>query len=216
MGNTRALGADQKKTVLTGLRHLCRLYWGPSPRLCRQMVDGRFTAPFHAMASLSLRGATDALTQIEACIGSASDATVLFQTLEETYVRLFISSRQGVAAPLYQSCYAYDGAPLMGPPALVMRERLAAVGLTLSGITQEPPDHLAVELEYLYFLLDKGWTHSDAAYTAEAADFIETELGTWIDPFTERVAQAPDPALFAPAAVLTKTVIDWIGQYATA
>lgn len=216
MGNTSALGADQKATVLTGLRHLCRLYWGPSPRLCRQMVDGRFTAPFHAMASRALRDATDALAQIDACIRSASDATALFQTLEETYVRLFISSRHGVAVPLYQSCYAYDGAPLMGPPALGMQERLAAIGLTLSDTAPEPPDHLAVELEYLYFLLHKGWTDPDAAYTAEAAVFAEIELGTWIDAFAARVARATHPALFAPAAVLTKAVIDWIGQYAAA
>ncbi|NIQ90076.1 MAG: molecular chaperone TorD family protein, partial [Desulfobacterales bacterium] len=74
----------------------------------------------------------------------------MYQHLEEGYVRLFISAKGGITAPLYESCYEFEGAPLMGRAAAEMKERFETKDLSVADTIQEPPDHLSIELEYLY------------------------------------------------------------------
>ncbi|MFH0728171.1 MAG: molecular chaperone TorD family protein [Pseudomonadota bacterium] len=217
MKSPTTLNSDLQPTILTGLRHLCRLFWGPDPAQCSEILAGRFFEPFAGPDSGGESGAVAALETIDRYLRTMPDANALFEALETSYVRLFISSRAGIGVPLYQSCYAFDGAPLMGPSAVRMQRRLEAVGLSLTGDAScEPPDHLAVELEYLYFLLEKGGREKDPALIAEAAVFAETELGAWIDAFERRLFQAPDSALYAPAAFLTGALVSRIAHDTTA
>ncbi len=51
----------------------------------------------------------------------------------------------------------------MGPPAVRMKKRFESSGLSLSDNMHEPPDHLSIELEYLYFLLEKGWSDNEGS-----------------------------------------------------
>jgi TorA maturation chaperone TorD len=51
----------------------------------------------------------------------------------------------------------------MGEPAIDMKNRYESKGLSLSDEIHEPPDHISIEQEYLYFLLDKGWSDDDRA-----------------------------------------------------
>ena len=148
---------DLQSSLLTGLRQICRLFWGPDTEQCREMVAGRFFQPFTAPDSRWEPGTLAVLETINRYLRTMPDATALCEALETTYVRLFISGKGGIRVPLYQSCHAFDGAPLMGPSAVRMQRRIEAVGLSLTGNAScEPPDHLAVELEYLYFLLERG------------------------------------------------------------
>ena len=106
---------------------------------------------------------------------------------------MFINSRDGVAAPLYASCYAAGNAPgedstLMGPPALMMKERFESKGLSLGNHIHEPPDHLAIELEYLYFLLEKSWRENDTALMDEAVSFAAEIMLPWVIKLQERIA----------------------------
>ena len=88
----------------------------------------------------------------------------LFDFLEESYVRLFVNAQNGITAPLYHSCYQDTGQPdsqsgLMGESAGFMRQFFKSKGLSLANSINEPPDHLSIELEYLYFLLQQGVQH---------------------------------------------------------
>ena len=75
----------------------------------------------------------------------------------------------------------------MGPEALAMARRLEQAGLTSSGSGNEPPDHLSIELEYLYFLLNRD--------PAEASDFAHQTMSAWVGRFAQAV-QAADPGGF--------------------
>jgi TorA-specific chaperone len=135
-------------------------------------------------------GILDDLKAISAVFKSEAE---MFQCLEQAYVRLFINSRNGVTAPLYASCYAAGSAPgedaaLMGPPAVMMKERFESKGLSLGDHIHEPPDHLAIELEYLYFLLEKGWREDDPALLDEAASFAGETMLPWVIKFQDRIA----------------------------
>jgi TorA-specific chaperone len=114
--------------------------------------------------------------------------------LEAEYVRLFIAAGGGVAAPLYESCHTGGKPQVMGESALSMRRRLAEAGLEQAGSSNEPPDHLAVELEYLYHLLATGWTGDDSG-------------------------DAPEPEAAAEAAGIafaSEVMLPWVGRFAAA
>ena len=213
MNFLNSLSVDQQQHLLASLRQLCRLFWGTDIGQSREMFMGRFFLSFSDIADSPLPDVTAALKDIDNFISGFSDPDALHGELESTYIRLFVSNRAGVAVPLYQSCYAYDGAPLMGASAVSMRRRLETLGLKTDGIAAgEPPDHLAIELECLYFLLEKGWTEDNAALIQEARSLASEELGAWIGAFEERLRQAPDPGLYAPAASLVATLARMIGR----
>ncbi len=182
------------------LSRLCRFYGGPDLDQCRALYAGTFFLPFEALADAHVSGA---LEEIRLFVGSHPSPEALFLALEAAYVRLFVSCRGGIAAPLYQSCYSHDGAPLMGPPAVRMQQRLADAGLVRATGAVEPPDHLAVELEYLYFLVVSGTT----AFMHKAVLFARTELSAWIGPFKDRLARAPDARPYDAGAVLVSAVV---------
>jgi len=195
---------------MPGLDFLCRLFWGPDSRLCQEMILGGFNLVFDPLKPMLSKGALTAAKAFEAFLAPASDSTVLCRELHITYARLFLTGRGETAIPLYQSCYLFDEAPLMGPPALRMRDRLSAAGLVISGHGNEPPDHLAVELEYLYFLLSKGLENQDAQTPQEAADFAGSELSQWLPTFSDRVTNAAGGAPYDYAAVMTRELVQLI------
>jgi TorA maturation chaperone TorD len=136
----------------------------------------------------------DVLHRIESGLKKFPNADALFQFLETEYVRLFISHRDGIATPLYESCYdgaqAGDAAPLMGKPAIRMKARFESRGLSLDSNISEPPDHLAIELEYLYFLMEKGRADNDRKLITEASSFASDSMLPWITRLQERLAAA--------------------------
>ena len=131
--------------------------------------------------------------------------------LETAYVSLFINSRKGLLAPLYHSCYEYKNVPMMGPPAAMMKARPAAAGLTVNTEGNDPPDHLCVELEYLYFLLTKGWEGDDESLT-EAGSFAANVMLPWISEFKKRLLPLQDSEFYASVASLLQIVLKIIGD----
>jgi TorA-specific chaperone len=125
--------------------------------------------------------------------------------LEPEYVRLFVNTRGGVAAPPYESCWPETGqGGLMGPAARAMARRLDAAGLAVDAA--EPPDHLCVELEYLMLLRRQE--------AGEAADFAR-ELGAWVARFAE-AARAAEPAeAYRTALTLLEAVLAYSAEPAT-
>ena len=121
-----------------------------------------------------------------------SQAEALCAHLDETYVRLFISDREGIRTPLYASCYerkeSGEITPMMGEPALAMKERFRSKGLSMADTIHDPPDHLAIELEFLYFLLEKGWAERDNLLLKEAFSFGSEIMLPWVIKLQERLA----------------------------
>ena len=95
-------------------------------------------------------------------------------------------------APLYESCYEFEGAPLMGRAAREMQKRFEAQGLSIAENIQEPPDHLSIELEYLYFLLDRGWRDQDPALVTEGSAFAAETMLPWVSKLSEKLASEGD------------------------
>ncbi len=105
---------------------------------------------------------------------------------------------------MYQSCHEYDHAPMMGASAIMMKERLAAVNLSLGPHINEPPDHIAIELEYLYFLLTNGWADENASQVKEASSFAADTMLPWVLKVqSRRLSDRPDAAFYAAVVAAT-------------
>jgi TorA-specific chaperone len=127
--------------------------------------------------------------------------------LETEYVRLFIAGRGGAVAPPYQSCHQNHPARVMGDTAQAMQRRLNNLGLELALDSNEPPDHLAIELEYLYHLLATAWTQNDPATEFRARAFARNTLGDWLPRFRQALADGDGHDAYVAAVDLVAAVI---------
>ena len=115
--------------------------------------------------------------------------------LKLDFARLFVGPYQ-LFAPPYGSVYLDGSRQVMGPSTFDVIERYRRGGLALSEDFHDAPDHIAVELEFLYFLAVKeiqatGEDNHHAALEAEAMrnDFIRRHLGAWFAQFTKEVEE---------------------------
>jgi putative dimethyl sulfoxide reductase chaperone len=196
------LKEEEKQALIDGIRKLSDIFWGPDPQKCADIWKGSYWNPFEIMIPRLNSESVSALNTIKAWVNSFSDIEALGDDLEETYVRLFISDRQGIKTPLYASCYEGEGfgetTPLMGEPAQAMKQRYLSKGLSLAEDIGEPPDHLSIELEYLYFLLEKGWADKDDLLLEEAFSFGSEIMFPWVQKFEKRLVALETENHFYP------------------
>ncbi len=198
----------RRQNTLAAISTLCRVFWGPDVPFCRELLEGAALAPFETLFGKSGHPAAADLGRLQTAVGAFNDPDSLCEHLEQAYVRLFVSHHGGISAPLYQSCYEGQNATLMGPAALDMRARLERRGLNVSADLREPPDHLAIELEYLYFLLEKGWREGDHGLLREAAEFSSAVMLPWLTRFNRRLAGETECCFYPLAATLLVHVLE--------
>ncbi|MGD9162931.1 MAG: molecular chaperone TorD family protein, partial [Desulfobacteraceae bacterium] len=187
--------SKSQKVLLEGIDALCCIFWGPDPDQCRTLLDGDFTAVFKNVEKELGKIIHESLSKFNAIIKEHDDPEDLFLALNEEYVRLFISNLNGITAPLFESCYEYENAPLMGPAAMRMKELLDSAGLDISDDFNEPPDHLCIELELLYYILEKAWKTKSKknARLKEVESLVSEVMLPWIETFYNRLdTEYPD------------------------
>ena len=217
MHSISSLDHTHQKAFLEGIASLAGIYWGPDAESSRDLLRGVYLKPFEALKPIVGYEPPGILDQLKAINSSFTDEYEIFQSLEQSYVRLFINSRDGITAPLYASCYeagstAGEDAALMGLPAVLMKERFESKGLSLGNHIHEPPDHLAIELEYLYFLLASGWADDKAALRDEAVSFAADVLLPWVIKFEERLgAVETESRFYQLTTAVLRAILRFIG-----
>ena len=205
-----SVSEQEKEVLLDGLTLLARIFWGPEDSLCQDLCGRAGETLEHVGGFLSPPGPA-AARELNRELEAAPDPADFCAQLETAYVRLFVSDQGGVAAPLYHSCYQGEGL-LMGPPAQEMARRLEAAGLGLEEESAEPPDHLAVELEYLILLLEDGWSHDDPALLAEAGEFAGRFMLPWVEGFLARLSGESETRFYPLAAELLTALLTRMGR----
>ncbi len=205
---------EQITDLVAGVQMLSELFWGPNLQRCHDILTGTYFQAFTTLESVLKFNPPDVLQRIESHLKNFPDPDSLFQNLEPDYVRLFISHRDGIAAPLYESCYfgvePGETGSLMGEPALRMKRCFEAKGLSIDERVGEPPDHLAIELEYLYFLLEKGLSDNDRELIMEASSFSSDIMLPWVTKLQKRLAAVETEGSFYR---LITTILCAILQY---
>ena len=170
---------------------MCQVFWGPDLESCHQMIEGNFFRPLETLLAEPGVKSSIALDNINSIINKFDTDQSLFDHLNECYVRLFVNSKEGITAPLYQSCYEYENAPMMGESAIKMMDRFKSKGLSMENRLHEPPDHIAVELEYLFFLLQE-----DGVDQNEINAFAGKTMLPWVKMFNHRLKPETDECRF--------------------
>ena len=189
-----------------------QIFWGPSLEACTEMVREAYLDRLQSLKSILPGSSLDSLGQIVSTIKSFPDGDSLYQHLEECYVRLFITAKGGIVAPLYESCYEFEGAPLMGRAATEMKKRFEAQGLSVADNIQEPPDHLSIELEYLYFLLDRGWRDQNSGVIGEGSAFASNVMLPWVSELSEKLASEGECRFYPLIATILVEILNFIGS----
>ena len=174
---------------------LCQVFWGPNASFCEKLFEQEITKKLEPLERMTAIDPPDTLEKLQGFIEDFKDSENLYVELEATYVSTFISNRKGRIVPLYQCCYEYDNAPLMGPPAIEMRERLAKAGLSIE--PNEPPDHLCIEMEYLYYLCNKGWIDEDNLLLEAAVSFTDKIMLPWIRDFQKELEMRSEASFYS-------------------
>ena len=202
------LTRENRSLLLNGLPLLSQAFWGPTEAWCGEMQGAASTDELKKLGEMA--GITGAIDTMARYIKGFRDSGQFCETLEQAYVRLFISARGGITASLHHSFYESEDGRLMGPPAKMMASRLKASGLALPGEGSVPADHLAVEVEYLTLLLEGGFGDGGKDLLEEAQDFARTELGPWLEQLTKRLQTETDCPFYPAAARLLLAVVSLI------
>ena len=186
--------------VLEGIEIMCRVFWGPDLESCRHMIEGNFFQSFEIILSKTEAKPSVILDNINSLINRFDTDQSLFHHLNECYVRLFVNNKEGITTPLYQSCYEFENAPMMGESAVKMNKRFKSKGLSMENRVHEPPDHLAIELEYLFFLLQDSGVgrddNQDKFVSNEAASFAAETMLPWVIVINQRLKSVTDDCRF--------------------
>ena len=134
--------------------------------------------------------------------------------LGEEYMRVFQHSPGGTPCLPYESVYVDPGRQAAGWVMVLLQQEYAAAGLAVSPAMNEPPDHVAVELEFMAFLCGQeaeAWgreamTDSARALERQAA-FLRRHLGLWFPELAQRVATADGQGLYSVVAETAKAFI---------
>lgn len=133
--------------------------------------------------------------------------------LEIEYARLFVGP-YGLRAPPYGSVYLENGRQVMGASTLRAREIYVETGLDVAETFKDAPDHIAAELEFVYFLIFKaieaiGHSDMEAAmfYLAKRRAFLQDHLGAWISEFAREVEENSETCFYRNLARATRIFI---------
>ena len=141
------------------------------------------------------------------------------QALQVEHTRLFINGVPHVLAPPYASVYI-DGGRLFGRPAARALRAYQQAGLTLSAAAHALPDHLAVELEFMFYLGREGLEASEQGDVAQAdrmrrrsAEFLSECLLPWAPAWRQRVEESAQLAFYPALARVIETWLSADSQF---
>lgn len=200
--------SDYAPDEATARADLCRFlsacYYEPAVEFAEEKL-------FDSMLVAATRLSPD-LAEHARKLGEAFAAQDL-QTLLVDYTRLFLGPIEALAQP-YGS--AWLGVPEPSddnpPPAVV--DLYSEGGFDIDEEFMELPDHVAVELEFLYLLTfnanqaERAGQRDDVVLTERLkARFLGEHLGAWIAPFAAAVTAGAQTAFYRELAAFTERFV---------
>jgi len=144
-----------------------------------------------------------------------SDIIVKIEDIKEMqvdYSRLFVGPFELLSAP-YGSVYLEDGRKTLGDSTMDVVQFYQQENLSLQ--FKELPDHIAVELEFLYFLmakelmfLDNDDLEQSKLCLEKQKQFINRHLANWINDFTDLIIQNANSDFYSQVAGCLKQEIN--------
>ena len=202
-------------------RFLGQAYSYPEPALVESLAkDGLWDQVRASEEALNL-GARQTIDEMQAAIEQYCDDTQkLLADLEVEYTYLFINAVPRVPAPPYESVYLGQGS-LMGEPVSEVLRAYREAGLIISERYYALPDHVAAELEFMFYLLRQEAMAAESS-PEEVADvwrrrrdrFLSEHLLKWLPLLVERIASSARQPFYRLLATLTEAMLRAEKEYA--
>jgi TorA maturation chaperone TorD len=199
---------DREAAVAIARADLCRFlaacYYQPAPEFAEEKL---FQSMLDAASQIDTRLAIHAKG-----LGTQFESEGIENLLVD-YTRLFLGPSHILARP-YGSAWLTGEKTLMQESTYAVRVLYQEGGFDLDESFRELPDHIAVELEFLYLLNyreNEARSQGDARRLATVARlrarFLNEHLGLWVSAFTAAVRTGAQTAFYRELAELTEAFV---------
>jgi TorA maturation chaperone TorD len=168
-------------------RLLASCFYPPQKNLFQKE---RLFENLHSLVKVSMPEVSSSYEHLSACFDQSSE-----DELTVIYSELFVGPFE-LAAPPYGSVYLDGARRVMGDSTIETMKLYEAAGLVLDDIQKEAPDHIAIELEFLYYLtiksieaVSKGDNELFVQFEDIRSEFINNFLGKWVGPFCQNIRE---------------------------
>jgi TorA maturation chaperone TorD len=128
--------------------------------------------------------------EMEKAIHNYSDESLAIE-----YAKLFVGPYE-LKAPPYGSIYLDQGRRVMGDSTLEVGKMFEGAGLSMDEHFKDLPDHISVELEFMYYLIHREVEALEKSEMERALSFKETQetflnrfLRPWVPPFCKKIKE---------------------------
>ena len=128
------------------------------------------------------------------------------EDLSVEYARLFVGPFE-LLAPPYGSVYLDDGGRVMGDSTMKVIEAYQKEGLSKNDDFKDLPDHIAVEMEFMSYLifkereaLEKSDPDAAKEYADKREDFLNNSIRPWVPQFCSRIKQGTENGFYQSLA----------------
>ena len=198
----RILGKREKEAAL---RLLAACFYEPDKEL---LVEEKLLDKLRDCVNTVCPSAVDSVDSMERALQTYSD-----EQLKVAYAKLFVGPFVLAAAP-YGSVYLDGGRRVMGDSTMEVIKWYEKEGLAKSDDCKDLPDHIAIELEFMSFLMFKeieALENSDTVtadeYAAKQQSFAGDLVDPWVPEFCEKIGQGTDNEFYSALAECTSAVI---------
>jgi putative dimethyl sulfoxide reductase chaperone len=159
---------------------------------------------FNNLASLLKIVSPDVL----AFAGKMENAFIKYseEDLMVDYAKLFVGPNE-LLAPPYGSVYLDKERRVMGNSTMDVIKMYEEEGLSIDEDFKELPDHIAVELEFMYYLISKELESFERSEIEKAIYFIKTQevfldrfLRQWVTSFCEKIKEGTENKFYKALA----------------
>ena len=146
-------------------------------------------------------------------MAEALESKDVLGSLAIEYAKLFVGPYK-LLAPPYGSVYLEGERKVMGDSTLDARDRYHEAGVDISEGFHEVPDHIAAELEFMYFLIFKeidamvnGDTDGAVGQLNRQKAFLQLHLGAWVPAFAQHVEENAEDEFYKDLARCTSVFV---------
>ncbi len=182
-------------------RLLSACYYQPEEAFLEEDVFGQLES---AMATFAPERVPD-VAAMEDCFRDSGCESLLLD-----YTRLFLGPF-GILAKPYGSVYLDGESIVMGDSTMRALALYGEGGFEVAGDFREMPDHVAVELEFLYLLSFRLGGETEASEQARLGvlkrGFLEEHLGRWIGELADAMRNGAETEFYRQLADMTEQVV---------
>lgn len=203
---------DDLKAELLALNLLRQVFLAePDKKLLEGIAEIKINSEGETGAG-GLKGMRDSVKQNENRLDEWTEQLSL------EFARLFIGPAHPPAIP-FASYYLSETHSLMTEETMAVRKRYLEAGLALKNLYQMPDDHIAIELDFLYYLTERSIELSGNGENTEIEkylklrhDFLMSHFVLWAPYFAERILESTSEDYFKGAASFLLEMIKFYKQ----